>query len=286
MDDTLGMNAWAVTVNVGGGPGGGRARTEAMTAWALQALHERQPAVVFAQEVPSDGWLQVWEDAGYAVTLGHDRGWRIRSALITAPGLRIEPLTPEDLPNLQYHGNYVAAARCLDAQGGPVILASVHASPQPADPGKYGWQGQLPSPRVGGDDRRYAASTLWDSDLLLASLRDLAAGGSAVVAAGDFNEARAFDLDPAGERLGSWGDEYFRRVAEYQLKDWLMDRWHEERPTRAHLQLDRVITNDAGERLLPGAPEPFVDPAWTVAGTFPAELSDHAPVWFPLQLSS
>ncbi len=193
------MVAWAVTINVGGGPGGGLARTEAMTAWASEALEARQPVVVFAQEVPTDAWLRVWEDAGYTVTLGHDRGWRIRSALVTGPGLAIEPLTPADLPNLRYHGNYVAAGRCMDAQGEPVILASVHASPQPAAPDKYGWRGPLPSPRAGGGDPRYAASTLWDSDLLLASLRDFASDGSAVVAAGDLNEARAFDLDPTGK---------------------------------------------------------------------------------------
>lgn len=75
-------------------------------------------------------------------------------------------------------------------------------------------------------------------------------------------------------------------AARDSLKDSLIDRWHEERPTRGHLQLDRVITNGAGERLFPLTPEPFVDPAWSASGTPPAALSDHAPVWFPMDLPS
>ena len=109
------MYAWAVTVNVGGGPGGSAARTAGMTGWVEQAVDERQPAVVFAQEVPSDAWLAVFTDRGYTVTLGCEPVWRIRSAVITAPGLKVQALTTKDLPNLGYHGSYVAGARWLNA---------------------------------------------------------------------------------------------------------------------------------------------------------------------------
>ena len=76
---TASMHAWAVTVNVGGGPGGSAARTAGMTGWAEQALDERQPALVFAQEVPSDAWLAVFADRGSSVTLGCEPVYKIRS---------------------------------------------------------------------------------------------------------------------------------------------------------------------------------------------------------------
>lgn len=48
---------WAVTVNVGGGPGNTTRREQAMTDWAAHAAKTRAPAFVFAQEVSADAWL-------------------------------------------------------------------------------------------------------------------------------------------------------------------------------------------------------------------------------------
>ncbi len=84
------MFSTAVTINVGGGePGSTRARESGMTEWARRACQKRS-VVVFAQQVPSDAWFQVWRDAGYFVLVDHSGRWRIRSALITAPGIDID----------------------------------------------------------------------------------------------------------------------------------------------------------------------------------------------------
>ena len=245
-----------------------------MCDWAQQAV-AREPAIVFAQEV-TEPWLEVWEGAGYRVSRGVDRGWKIHSALLTCEDLDVAELTASDHANLGYHGSYVAAGRWKNSPVGTTILASVHASPQLADPSGDGWTGSLPEPRDGGGDPRYVPRKLWDSDLLLATLRDLAGRGErALLAAGDFNEAR--DDDPAGR--GSWGAEYFHRVHDYGLEDWLFAEWDEnERPTRAGLQLDRVLISPPARPLVASTPEPHVDPGWAQGGR--ADLSDHAPIWF------
>lgn len=279
------MTRWAVSVNVGGGPGCSAARIEGMTRWAAAAAGEYEPAIVFAQEVPDARWLEVWKGRGYTLFLGEDRGWKIRSALLTAPGLDVEPVTAAHVPNLRYHGSYLAAARWLNAPAAAgTCLVSVHASPQPAEPDRYGWQGRRPTPRHGGGDPRYPPARLWDSDLVLATLHDLADQGRVpVLAAGDYNEALAHDLDPhTGKRLGSWGQEYLARAEQYGLQDWLGDVWGEERGTRAGLQLDRVLISGPARPLLRRTPSPFVDPAWPGTGSSSFGLSDHAPVWFAL----
>jgi hypothetical protein len=97
------MTKQAVTINVGGGPGNSSAHEAAMTEWARRVTHD-QPAIVFAQEVPSDDWLGVWT-ANHNVTLGVERRWRIRSALITHRDLSITKLMEDDCPNLWYHGS-------------------------------------------------------------------------------------------------------------------------------------------------------------------------------------
>lgn len=267
--DTAG--GWTVTVNVGGGPGGSAVRTSGMCAWARTASAERRPLLVFAQEV-TDAFVEVWREAGYSVHIGVNRGWLIRSALLAAPGEVLTELTPS-IDNLQYHGDYVAARR-WDSSTGPVVVASVHASPQLAEPVRYGWVGACPPPREGGSHSRYPPRRLWDADLLLETLRGLAGGGLPLLAAGDFNEARGFDADDGG----TWGAEYFERLEQHGLVDWTYDVWGGERPTRGKLQLDHVVVNKAG-RSLPSAQGVEIDAAWK---DWPSHLSDHAPVWFRL----
>jgi hypothetical protein len=270
--------AWAVTVNVGSGPGGSAARAAGMAGWAREAMHTRRPAVVFAQEV-SEPWLDLWRPH-YDVVLGVPRGWRIRSALLVRDDLDIAPLAAEDWPSLNYHGDYLAAAHWRTRSSGEVTLVSVHASPQEADPQRYGRPGPDVPARHGGDDLRYPAQRLWDSDLVLETVRGLGAAGP-LLAAGDLNEARDFDL-LQGRRVGSWGQEYFQRVDEAGLRDLTWDRWGEEKATRGGLQLDHVLHNDRAAALLDGPAAPELDAAWQgdCSG-----LSDHRPIWFSLRLT-
>jgi endonuclease/exonuclease/phosphatase family metal-dependent hydrolase len=268
------MVQWMVTTNVGGGFGGA-ARHAGMIAWAREAV-QRSPALVFAQEVPATGWLDLWESAGYSVTLGPDHGWKVRSALLSRQDL---PVTTIELANADYHGSYVAGAQ-VTTRSGPVIALSVHASPKEAAPEQYGWQGQLPEARHGGDDARYRSRVLWDSDLVLSTIESAAQRGLPLIAAGDLNEAQAYDVDSTTGVTGTWGREYFARVSRSGLVEHLSTSWGGERATRAVLQLDRVIVNAQGRGLLANE-APSIDPAW--AGEDAAtHLSDHAAVWVPL----
>lgn len=273
---------WAVTVNVGGSFAAQAVQT-GMVGWAVSALR-REPIFVFAQEVPSPEWLTVWTDAGYSCVLGPDRGWRVRSALLISPEQVIEPLTPPAetsadpwLNTLGYHGSYVAAARWASARG-DVLLASVHASPTEADPDRYGWTGAPVTPRSGGGDPRYPGGRLWDSDLLLETLRALSTIGP-LLAAGDLNEAVGFDISPDGARLGTWGTEYFARITAAGLTPWLATQWDTELPTHGRLQLDHVVVSWDAEGLLGRSPEPHRDGTWLNA-TGPVALGDHIPIWF------
>lgn len=268
---------WAVTINVGAGPGGSAQRTEAMTHWAEVARRDRRPAIVFAQEV-TPSWVDSWTH-DYVATYGVKRGWRTRSVLLTRTDLEISALTEEHQPTLGYHGDYVAAALWHNSPEGDVILASVHASPNPADLERYPWPAEAVLPRDGGGDRRYAGGRLWDSDLLLRTL-ELLAQDAPLVAAGDFNEARDFDL-VGGQRVGIWGQEYFLRASAAGLDSLPWRRWQEsERSTHEALQLDHVLHNRQAEPLLDGPAEPRLDPEWHAADH---ALSDHTALWFPIR---
>ena len=274
------MTEWMVTANLGGSYGGSSARNSAMTSWGERVLAARRPAIAFIQELPygNDSWLQPWTTADYRVTFGVDRGWRVRSALLTRPDLEIASLPASDLPNLTYHGSYLAVAR-WSAASGPIILASVHASPQKAEPEKYGWQGDVPEPRGGGGDRRYTGGQLWDSDLVLTTLSELArVSNGRLLAAGDFNESLDFDLG-AGETPGTWGKEYFDRARAAGLVPWLHEQWGGERPSHKDLQLDHVLVTEAALPILSSDPAPELDEAW-IADEH--GLSDHTPIWVAL----
>lgn len=247
-----------------------------MARWAGDAQRARQPAIVFAQEVTS-GWMDSWRTEGYQVIYGVSKGWQIKSALLVREGLAVTALTDADYPTLGYHGDYVAAARWHSAQG-EVLVASVHASPKEADLERYPWPAEAVKPRHGGGDPRYPGSRLWDSDLALGTLKILAKD-SALVAAGDFNEAKNFDFVD-GRQVGTWGEEYFERVKKAGLNSYTSERWQQmERPTHEDLQLDHVFHSEQAGALMTG-PEPQLDPAWEAAGH---ELSDHTALWFPIR---
>jgi hypothetical protein len=267
-----------VTTNVGGGFGG-QARHEGMLQWA-QSARVRKPLVVFAQEVPRSGWLEVWQEAGYDLILGPNRKWEVRSALITDPRLKAQAVAFE---NSHYHGSYVSTATARTPLG-EVVLCSAHASPNKAELGTYGWSGDAPTARHGGGDPRYVGNVLWDSDLVLASLKSLAARGLPLLAAGDLNEAIGYDRDPTSGKVGTWGKEYFAAVADAGLLEHLSTAWKRERPTRGDLQLDRVIVNEQGLRLLASG-EPELDAAWQAPNAH-GRLSDHRAVWVPLDATA
>ena len=267
---------WAVTINVGSGPGGSAQRQAAMSAWAAGARSATRPALVFAQEVTT-AWVEDWKEDGYQAVYGVSKDWRIKSALLVRDGLFVTRLTEHEFPVLGYHGDYVAGARWHSPEG-EVLIASVHASPRQAQLDLYAWPAESVALRDGGGDVRYPSGRLWDSDLLLATLKILGDRGALIVA-GDLNEARDFDF-VEGSPVGTWGREYFERASQFGLTSHTWQRWQQtERPTHGTLQLDHVLHNERARPLLNG-PEPQLDPAWQIAGH---ELSDHTALWFPLR---
>jgi hypothetical protein len=175
-----------------------------MLAWTRDVLLARRPAIVFAQETFAR-CAETLGAEGYRIAMGVDRGWKVRSALLLRPDFEFTGLTAVDLANLGYHGSYVAAVR-WHRGGGDVVLASLHASPKPAEPERYGWPPDpgVPEARLGGTDPRWPSQQLWDSDLVLRTVADLHGKlGLPVLAAGDLNES--LDDDPDG---GTWAQEY------------------------------------------------------------------------------
>lgn len=129
---------------------------------ALASDPASSPDLAFIQEVPSQQWLQVWRIHGFRVLLGHTRGWKVRSAILTRlPDEQLAPLTSAHLPELAYHGEYVAAGRLVGwgPSGSDLHVFSVHASPHPtiSEYLAHHPQADRLKPRRGGDDPRYAA---------------------------------------------------------------------------------------------------------------------------------
>jgi len=278
------MLMWSVTVNVGGGPGHTARRAEGMSRWAEQvARGADRPSVVFAQEVPSDDWLRIWADAGYAVSEGVGARWRIRSALITASTMQVTPLSEAEAPTLTYHGSYLVAARWQRPEH-DIILVSAHASPQRADLSTYPWPDDrvpVPAARHGGGDPRWPADRLWDSDMVLATISHMQEVLGPVIVGGDFNESRRDDLINGNVSHG-WGHEYFDRAESLGLADVSLAASGAELPTRGGLQLDHVLVSSG---LLLGAdgPDPYLDPMWATSD--PDDLSDHVALWVPLPVA-
>jgi hypothetical protein len=251
-----------------------------MLKWAEAiATGDERPAAVFAQEV-SDEWLEVWCAAGYGITVGTDRGWKIRSALITSSEVNIAPIPEGVWSNAYYHGSYVAAGLWTDAPGGAVALCSVHASPAIANPLLYGWAESAEVPRRhGGGDPRWTGGTLWDADYLAASLREMSTATPLLVA-GDFNEARDDVYFDSSGASGSWGQEYFNSLESADLVEVSLRDGREAFPTRGRLQLDHILaTASLVDRLELGNVR--LDKEWDNPGH---SLSDHSALWFDLRV--
>jgi endonuclease/exonuclease/phosphatase family metal-dependent hydrolase len=268
---------------------------QAAEQWALEAASAKdRPDLVFIQEVPSDAWLDRWCAQDYRPMLGQARGWKVRSAILTLlDDQTCASLSAEDVPELDYHGEYVAAARLVGwGAGGDLTVFSVHASPSPTT-AEYLSHHPAPGrlrPRDGGSDARYGGK-LFDSDVVLDTVSQY---GPDVLACGDLNEARGWD-DTPGHEGHTWGREYFGKLDEAgrlsdgavqvaQLVDVPLGNGTEEVVTRraaGHppLQLDHLL---AGREMARRISDVTVHPAWAAEGPLPAGLADHAPIWFRL----
>jgi hypothetical protein len=256
----------AVSVNLGGASPGALVDPERADEWAKAAV-QPQYDVVFAQEVPNDEWLGIWEANGYRVVEYDGKPYRTRSALIVRSGIGVVK-DGWDFPTRGYHGSYVAAAMLHHPPLGPVVLMSVHASPNPvSEDWESLWRntGHSLPPEYRG--------RLWDSDLVVESVRLVAesAGGVPVIAAGDWNEARNWDRDHAG---GS-GAAFFKHLGARGLIDACCPNGIDAQPTHGSdgraLRLHHIVTT----KNIPFAVdiEPPTGEAWP---------ADHRPVEFTI----
>lgn len=192
---------------------------------------------------------RVLRTAGYRL---HEPGppvYRCRSGVAVHES--IGEMTPLALETTAYHGSYLAAAEVPLGSAGRVICVSVHASPtilRQEDLERWRWT--LPRRRRGSTSE----PPLWDSDFVLSTLGALVQTGASVLAAGDLNEARAWDL----HRGGHWGEDWFAFAEELGLHDVTFRAWGEERPTHASYQDDHVL---ATADLLPSVRDVRVGPA-------------------------
>lgn len=239
---------------------------------------------MFVQEVPAQDWIDAWTAAGYEAADTAGPTFRVRSALLWRRGGPVVASEELRLPTSGYHGSYVAGAmlRLAHLDDVPIAALSVHASPRVVEQRYLDvWAeavGDLPDPRAGaGRD----AGRLWDSDLVLATLRSIDLERFEVLAAGDLNECRAWDDTHPGE----WGREFFERVESACLVDCLHSRWGVERRTSfasgdAEYQLDHVLATERIDRLITSAD---VD-EWSATEVSSGDRSDHAPVRFTLAI--
>ena len=261
-----------VTVNLGGaGPTASEYRASTRT-WAEE--HVGAYDVVLAQEVPDDDWIRIWTDRGFHPFTSTGPAYRARSVVLVRDGITARGLLASEFPTAAYHGSYVAAAAVELPGVGAVVLMSVHASPnRVSEEWETTWRKHGPWPVAGRP-----SCGLWDSDLVLRSVEIVAASGVPVVAAGDWNEARAWDLDHAGTA----GEEFFAKVRDAGLTDCCCpadrgvegagDGW----PTHGKLCIDHVVAT------VTVAPHVAVRTPLTpqVAGP-----SDHRPVEFTIAVS-
>jgi hypothetical protein len=263
--------------------------------WVVRLVStSHAPDVAFVQEVPSDAWLQRWRDGGYREVLGHKRGWKVRSAvLLRLPRRAWEPLEVGDIAELEYHGEYVAAARLRGwgTAGSDLTLLSLHAQPERTTKAYlecYPDAGNVVR-RDGGADPRYRGE-LFDADVVLETVARQAPN---VLACGDLSEARGWDDVPAHAGQ-TWGREFFGgvvngevvegRVRTKGLVDVALSATGEEVVTRRapghpSLQLDHILTSASMTRRIHSVD---VDQAWRSGEPSASGLADHAPVRFVL----
>jgi hypothetical protein len=213
----------AVSVNLGcGGPRAADYR-EGVMRWTHTAAGRFD--VVFAQEMPADAdWASIWSE--YVIVESPGRPFRPRSAVLVRRGLGAEPF---DYGTADYHGSYVAAAVVRN-----LVLMSVHASPnEVSEQWRTEW---CQDGRVLPDEYRGA---LWDSDLVVETVR-ANAKRHPLLACGDWNEARNWDLNHSGES----GKAFFGRLKSLGLKDACCETGADAPATHGELCLDHVVASE------------------------------------------
>ena len=258
----------AVTVNLGcGGPHSSDDRDRVLD-WlgGVAGTYE----VVFAQEMPHDEeWRGRWTD--YIFAERRSPRYRPRSAVIVHKDITVIE-RPLHYPTADYHDSYVVGAVVEGPDGETLALMSVHASPNPVSTdwsarwAKCGVDRSLPDRSCG----------LWDSDLVLESVRHVAehSGAVGLIAAGDWNEARHWD-DGDRHRVKG-GREFFRNVEAVGLDDRCCPEGAHEAEARdglttSHgLHLDHVFTSRS------------VSDRVVVTGVGSEAPADHRPVEFTI----
>jgi endonuclease/exonuclease/phosphatase family metal-dependent hydrolase len=230
--DAMGIKI--VSANLGHAITGTEASRELLEQW-LQELAVADVDLLFLQEMPlADWWSAELSRAGWLLYEGGGPRYRCRSGI--AVHGRLGRSDGVELSTSPYHGSYLAAARVTLESVGLVTCVSVHASPKELTP-RYldQWIWEPPPRRRGGP----SDPPVWDSDHVLGTLAMTAREGP-VLAAGDLNEARAWDTTHAG----SWGEDWFSFACEAGLHDLTYIAWHEERPTYGRLQADHVLSTE------------------------------------------
>lgn len=253
-------NQWrAVTVNLGGASPGAIVDPRRAADWLKN--NRTRFDVVFAQEIPGDDWLDAWPS--YRIFQTTDPQYRARSAVL----VRKETVDATDYPlgTAEYHGSYVGSALVNHPTIGELVLMSVHASPsRVSEEWATTWH------RVGGELPESYRGELWDSDLVVESIGRVA-DVQKVIAAGDLNEARNWDLTHPGDS----GAAFFGRLAERGLVDTCCEDGSDAAathgdPDHGGLRLDHVMTS----RLL--------SDRVVVTGVGSEAPADHRPVEFTI----
>lgn len=249
----------AVSVNLGGAFRKHHDGAIGPDAWAER--HATEYDIVFAQEVPDEDWLRRWP--GLTV-VRHTAGetYRTKSALLVRRG-EVPDVAQPEVVTAAYHGSYVATA-VTDLSGiGSVRLMSIHASPNRVS---ADWQQQWTACGVELPDERTCGR--WDADLLLETVRIAAIDVGGVIAAGDWNEARAWDR----KYLDGGGVEFFEKVEAVGLVDVCCPGGTDGAPTRGDLRIDHVFAS------------PSVSDMIEVTGLCADRPADHHPVEFTIRL--
>jgi endonuclease/exonuclease/phosphatase family metal-dependent hydrolase len=258
-------------------------RRDAAYDWARGARDSNDLSLLFLQEVPDGRFLDEFTDAVWGVATGDGPTYRVRSAVLwKRDELRGSQIA---LDTADYHGSYVAAAKLTRGGGTAFTAVSFHASPSPVVPEyRDAWTRlglDLPTARDGGGP---SSGQLWDSDMVIATLKMAAAAGP-VLAAGDLNECLLWDKVHGG----TWGTLIRERAtaAPQALRFALHDLWHGERRTlfkagEPEYQLDHVLaTPDLSAQVRAAE----VDAEWSERLVAGGSQSDHAPIRFSLELA-
>jgi endonuclease/exonuclease/phosphatase family metal-dependent hydrolase len=259
-----------IVANLGCGGPCGSERIAWARAWTL-ALVDEPVDLLFFQEAPRDGFHPSFDET-FDVFGPHPDApvFPPRSVVAVRRDAGLDATSFLDVPNADYHGSYLAAARIEHPRIGSVVCVSVHGSPSRLlESDLARWEGPHPEPRVGGGRN---ANTLWDADYVLDTLARLQAGGYSLLACGDLNEARGWDVEHEGE---TWGSEYFQLVERKGLVDCLYQHWYEERPTRGDYQIDHTFASPNVASLVAS---PEVIPTYARV----SDPSDHKPITFTL----